>query len=463
VNTAKTTDAGMRPADLITTKALLQRPVRAPNLQAEAAAFCELSKILADDPSAALRRFLEIALRLCNAGTAGLSVLRPNGAGQTTVRWAAISGALASHEGADTPRDFSPCGLCLDGGVTILVSRPERVFTYLRETRPSIVEDLIVPLYDNARKPLGTFWIAHHDTTSRFSSDDARIVEQLAIQLVLALNLLRQAREHRYALALLESHQMAQRNLLAHDLAEERSLREQAEASESGIRQALVFKDAAIHEAHHRVKNTLQIAGSLLSVHARAAPSVQVRLALQESHERLRLLAHVHELLYASADNTQEILMPTLLRRMSDALRQSFAEMSGRVRLQVTSEDIMLSPDDAIPLALLANEAMTNAYRHAFPEGSSGEVTIDLRYAPQNALILQITDNGVGMRSSNGESGLGLKLIHTFAAQLRGTLAIARPENAAGTVVTLTIHRGAKRRHEPERVESNVASAMSAL
>jgi two-component sensor histidine kinase len=123
----------------------------------------------------------------------------------------------------------------------------------------------------------------------------------------------------------------------------------------------------------------------------------------------------------------------------------------------------MLYPDDAIPLALLANEAMTNAFRHAFPEGSSGEVTIDLRYAPQNALILQITDNGVGMRSSNGESGLGLKLIHTFAAQLRGTLAIARPENAAGTVVTLTILRAAKRRHEPERVESNVASAMSAL
>ena len=79
------------------------------------------------------------------------------------------------------------------------------------------------------------------------------------------------------------------------------------------------------------------------------------------------------------------------------------------------------------------------------------------------ALIMQITDNGIGMRSSNGESGLGVKLIRTFAAQLGGTLSFARPENAAGTVVTLTIHRGAKRRHEPERVESNVASTMSAL
>jgi two-component sensor histidine kinase len=458
VNTAAISDAAIRPPNLLTARALLQRPKRAPNLQAEAVALCELSKILADDPCVALRRSPEIALSLCNAGTAGLSLLRRNAGGQTTVHWEVVSGALALHEGTDTPRDYSPCGLCLDAGATILVSRPARSFTYLRETRPTIVENLIVPLYDSARKPLGTFWVAHHDSTARFCADDARIVEQLAAQLVLALKLVEQARERRYAFALLESQQLAQRNLLVHDMAEERRLRAQAEASERGIRRTLMFKDAVIHEAHHRVKNTLQLAASLLSVHARAALSADVRLALQASYERLHVLAKVHELLYASADSTQDIIMPALLHAMADALRRAFAQESGRVSLHVTCDPIALSPDDAIPLALLANEVMTNAYKHAFPDGSSGEIIVSLHCAPENAVILQITDNGIGMHPGSDESGLGLTLIRSFAEHLQGTLVVAEPLGVAGTTITLTIHRGAKRPHELDQGESDVGT-----
>ena len=69
------------------------------------------------------------------------------------------------------------------------------------------------------------------------------------------------------------------------------------------------------------------------------------------------------------------------------------------MRLQIASDQIVLSPDDAIPLALLANEVMTNAYKHAFPEGTSGMIAINLSCAPENAIILRIMDNGVGMQS----------------------------------------------------------------
>jgi GAF domain-containing protein len=211
VNTATIAAVENRPSDLFVTTATLQQRKAAPNLQAEAAAFCELSKALADDPSVALRRLLEVARGLCQAGSAGLSLLRDDSAGQPIVRWAAISGALASYEGTDTPRDSSPCGLCLDTGATIRVSRPGRTFTALRHTQPAIIEDLIVPLYDHASRPLGTLWIAHHDRKSSFYSDDARIAQQLAAQAVLALNLSEQAREREYALALLESHQVRSR------------------------------------------------------------------------------------------------------------------------------------------------------------------------------------------------------------------------------------------------------------
>jgi two-component sensor histidine kinase len=449
VNIATIANTEVLPAHPLFGAALRNPAECAPYLQAEVTAFCELSKILADDPRVALRRFLEIALRLCKAGSAGVSLLRSRAAGEATVHWEAISGALAVHEGSDAMRDFSPCGLCLDAGTTILLSRPERVFTYLRGTRPPIVQDLIVPLYDSARQPLGTLWIAHHDSTSRFSSDDVRMVEQLAVQLILALKLLEQAREHRHALALIESHELARR-ALTDALAEERRRRERSEAAENSARQALEFKDEVIREVHHRVRNTIQMAASLLSLHARATPSEQVRCSLQASYGRLRLLAKVHELLYASAGSTQGVLLPPLFQALGDALRQSFAEMSDRVRLRITSDPVQLAADEAIPLALLANELITNAYKHAFPQGSVGEIVLNLSWTAEPALVLHVADSGVGMRPNSAESGLGLQLIRTFAAQLRGTLAFAESIDGTGTAVTLTLPRGAKPRYELE-------------
>lgn len=444
MNAAMIAAAENRLPDLFVTKAMLRRRKGAPNLQAEATAFCELSKILADDPWVAVRHLLEVARGFCQAGSAGLSLLRHDSAGQPIVHWEAISGVLAAHTGTDTPRDSSPCGLCLDTGATILVSRPDRAFTSLRDIQPSIVEDLIVPLYDKASKPLGTLWIAHHDSGSRFCSDDARIVEQLAAQSVLALNLLQQATEHRYALALLESHQMAQHHLLMHDLAEERELREHAQASESDSRRALVFKDAMMREVNHRTKNTLQAAASLLVLHARATASTQVRLALLDSYARLQLLAKVHELLYArtngaQADGTQSVPMSGLLQTVAQGLRQSFAKTAAHVRLELTSDSVTLPVGQAISLALLANECVTNAYKHAFPNGSSGEISVSLRHAPENALILRIADTGIGLHLTGAEVGVGLDLIRTLAAELQGTLIFSTPPERTGTAITLTI------------------------
>jgi two-component sensor histidine kinase len=209
-------------------------------------------------------------------------------------------------------------------------------------------------------------------------------------------------------------------------------------------RQALEFKDAVIREVHHRVKNTLQLAASLLSMDARATPSEEVRSSLQASNARLCLLAKVHELLDASASSTQEVLLPTLLQALGDSLRHSFAEMSDRVRLQVTCDPVELPAEQAIPLALLANELITNAYKHAFPQGGVGEVAMHLGWTAKQLVVLHVRDNGVGVRPERGAGGLGLQLIRAFAVQLRGTLAFAESTDAQGTAVTLTFPRGGK-------------------
>ena len=175
-----------------------------------------------------------------------------------------------------------------------------------------------------------------------------------------------------------------------------------------------------------------------------------MRSSLQASYRRLRLLAKVHELLYASSASSQEVPLPPLFQALGDALQQSFAEMSDRVQLRITSDPVELPAEEAIPLTLLANELITNAYKHAFPQGSVGEIALDLSWTAEQALVLHIADNGVGMRPVGVDSGLGLQLIRAFAAQLCGTLAFAESVGATGTAVTLTLPRCAKPRHELE-------------
>ena len=424
-------DAMSHLAELIAIKARGSTP-------GEASVSFDLTDILAADSQPAFRRFLEIALRLCNAGSAGLSLLRFNREGQAVIRWQAVSGALASHEGIESPRDFSPCGLCLDAAKTTILSEPERAFPSLRALPPLISEDLIVPLYDDTDAPIGTLWIAHHDAASHFGAADTRIAQQMALLLQRALQAFDAEKGGRISLALLASHALEQR-AAAHDLSEQCSRREHAEASESKMRQILAFKDAEIQEAHHRVKNTIQVAASFLQLQARKSSSTAVSMALQEAYCRLQLLANVHELLYTGADTARKIPMPKLLQAVAETLERSFTEKSAQVRLCMDIEPIMLAANDAIPLALLANEAITNAYKHAFPGARTGEISVTLCRTAGQELVLQICDDGIGLSSLPDGSSSGLRLIQGFAAQLGGALAFAAAAGSTGTAIKLTV------------------------
>ena len=90
-------------------------------------------------------------------------------------------------------------------------------------------------------------------------------------------------------------------------------------------------------------------------------------------------------------------------------------------------------------MALLANELVTNAYKHAFPNDSSGEITVSLQQTPGHELTLRIADTGIGVHLTGSEIGMGLKLIRNLAAQLRGTLTFATPAGRRRSAITLTI------------------------
>jgi len=383
---------GLAPEDVLATEEMLARPRKAADLAAEVAAFRELSALMAVDPARVVQRFLELALVLCGAGSSGLSVLAEDGRGEPVFRWDALAGAFAPYVGGTTPRRFSPCGLCLDRDATILVSRPARVFRYFEAAEPEIVEGLVVPVRGiDAAPPLGTLWVVHHDRRGRFDAEDARVMEELAVQMTLALGLLRDA----------------------------------------------AARDAATQEVHHRVKNTLAATAGVLRLQARAAPSAEARAALDEALGRLGVFASAHDLLCRAATGAGAVEMAALLERLVDALRWYPSCTDGRVRLRVrTDEGVSLPPDVAVSLALAANEAVTNACKHAFPDGRAGEVEVRLGRRADGALVLAVRDDGVGLPIQAPEGGLGMRLIRGFVRKVGATLTLS---GEGGTTVALTL------------------------
>ncbi|HEX2615890.1 MAG TPA: GAF domain-containing sensor histidine kinase [Flavobacteriales bacterium] len=172
-------------ADILITNELGQRHQRHADPGAENRALHAIADRLADGtPTEALQELMDQALLLCRLtdgrGTAGVSLLENDVMkGEHLFRWTALSGKLGQFVGNTTPRTFSPCGLCLDADAAILVRHPEYRFHYFLEVGLPIVEGLIVPFRVKGR-PVGTIWIAAHETGHQFDQEDVRCMTSLA-------------------------------------------------------------------------------------------------------------------------------------------------------------------------------------------------------------------------------------------------------------------------------------------
>ncbi|MDZ7956671.1 MAG: ATP-binding protein [Aulosira sp. DedQUE10] len=158
---------------------LYQRPCRPINLEAEVQIFRALGQQLTRPPQAILKYLVSAAVDLCQAGTAGVSLIETLPTGEEIFRWVALAGVYEPYEGGITDRQHSPCGFCLSQGRTQLYYHPERYFPSLQQADPPIVEGLVVPLLLEGQ-PLGTIWIASHCGQRQFDGEDVRLMTSLA-------------------------------------------------------------------------------------------------------------------------------------------------------------------------------------------------------------------------------------------------------------------------------------------
>ena len=214
---------------------------------------------------------------------------------------------------------------------------------------------------------------------------------------------------------------------------------------EQQLQRAITQQDLLMQEIHHRVKNNLQIIASLLNLQASRIRLPEARREFAAARDRVRALATLHRHLYAHGD-LHTINMRGFLIELCDQVLAAMGETAGgHIRLGIEAPELQISSDQAVPIALIVTEAVSNAAKYAFPGGRPGHIRVALTTCGERARLL-IEDDGIGLPEGPAETetgvrdGIGLSLIRGFAHQLGGTLTVTQ-ENGTRYELDLAVHR----------------------
>jgi two-component system response regulator len=211
--------------------------------------------------------------------------------------------------------------------------------------------------------------------------------------------------------------------------------RKQAEAE---IQESLREKEILLQEIHHRVKNNLQVISSLLDLQSQRLTDPTTLKMFQESQNRIKLMALVHETLYRSKDFAK-INFADYVKNLTDFLFSAYKTESNNITLELEIDQVFINLDQAIPCAFIISELVSNSLKYAFTPQQKGTIKITIKARQNQWLQLVIADNGVGLPvdcNLNNISSLGLKLVQVLTEQLEGTLEL---DHRNGTHFTISL------------------------
>jgi len=218
-------------------------------------------------------------------------------------------------------------------------------------------------------------------------------------------------------------------------------------AAEQALKAALGERDTLLRELRHRIKNTLALSGSLLSL-AQSKARVRADADLfAESRSRIQAMAMLYERLLQSPDQTS-IDLGAYFRSLCAALEDAYAgdDVGNRgASISVDAVSIAVDSRRAVSMGLALNEAVTNALKHAPAADRPLAIAVTARRSSDGSqLVVTVADDGRGLPEGfdpAASEGLGCLLVRSLAEQLGGTSTM-RPGQSGGTVVTLTVPAG---------------------
>jgi two-component sensor histidine kinase len=205
-------------------------------------------------------------------------------------------------------------------------------------------------------------------------------------------------------------------------------------------------REVLLREIYHRVKNNLQIIQSLLRLGSRDLGQDQ-REPFENAVRRIGAMARVHTLLYNSAD-LSSIDFKEYLEDLLEEVAVAFAAEDRGIRTVLDVEPMRVPLDTAVPVAFIAVELLTNAFKHAFPPGRSGTITVSALRRGEHG-VLTVSDDGVGLPAdARSRRALGLTIIAKLVQQIDGTLEQQGERRSTFTVTFPLAGAG-----HPERLE----------
>ena len=362
-------------ADLFITEELSRRPAATADHLREKLAIQDLALQMAEHPADVLPRLVSLAMEMCQAASAGLSLYEPLEGTPGVFRWHHLVGVLERFSGATTPREFSPCGVCLDRGQPTLSRHPERFYNWIADAGIVVPEVLLVPLWAGRGESLGTLWIIAHPD-QKFDSGHARITSELAAFAGLAFRMVE---------------------------------------SEKHLTLALDQQRSISEEMSHRVKNIFAIAGGLVVASARSAETPKEMSKVLT--DRLNALARSHAIVRQTFAFGEDVRAGDMM----ELVRTVLAPYDNGSSVKVSGEPVKLSERAVNAFALTLHELATNAVKYGALSGEQGVVTVDWRSAGDDIVVTWTETGGPGIASVPIRQGFGSEITRAGVAQLGGT------------------------------------------
>jgi len=426
--------------DVLISSELRARPHRRPNLETEGGPLRILARVMADSPRQLPDTLLRLALELCRAGTAGISLVETPPHGEAVLRWTNVAGVLKEQVGGITPRNFSPCGVSLDRNSPQLFSYPARHFRYLNEIPVPVVEALVIPL--SGAGPAGTIWIFSHEEGIAFDSEDVRVMTELADFTSFAFRVIQ----------LLDAELSARHDAVTEvarqtaELQAQIAERKRAEESLGDLTGRLLqLRDEEQRRVARELHDSVgQLLVAMSMNHCRALAEKQLSpVAAKAISENTALLAQVSR----EIRTISHLLHPPLLDEvgLAPGMREyleGFAERSRmKVRFEIAEDFGRLPRDLETALFRIVQEGLTNVHRH-----SESQIVAIRIVRSSDVVSVAIADAGRGIPKqkiceieAGRASGLGLRGMRERVRQLGGSFKIRSTKKGTVLVTRLPL------------------------
>jgi len=210
---------------------------------------------------------------------------------------------------------------------------------------------------------------------------------------------------------------------------EKKHLQDKQKRAEKQTRQSLKEKKVLLSEIHHRVRNNLQIISSLLSFAGDQIHNKKIKAICEGAKARIHTMAMIHNILY-ERKRFDKINMKKYIQQLLAYLLQIYRTEKCPIEYKINCPRLYLPSNNAIHVALILNEIISNALKYDFKKGDKGEIIITVKKSEKNTIYFSIMDNGIGIPEDfdiNKTSSLGMRLINSLVKdQLKGTLEIKK-------------------------------------